>query len=225
MLHNITNQYGCIVTQIHFWDSLALLAVHFIIGYLRTQRNMSEKPPSKDEALEALDFIVNVLKEHEKDLDRLVSELGTVAGQLGETGELSGKVKKIEDKINGLQNDVGNLVKSLSTSPHEPASLAAAVATKDPKSESAPTNLPNGLPLLLQCKQWEDFQALAAQAQTLSFAFKELEKTFESNALKNNQIISYSGEIPKLSSLLKTYLSKHLEIPEKQILEGDMALG
>ena len=43
---------------------------------------MSEKAPSKDEAFEALDFIVNVLKEHEKDLDKLVSELDTVAGQL-----------------------------------------------------------------------------------------------------------------------------------------------
>jgi hypothetical protein len=31
---------------------------------------MSRKSPSKDEALEALDFIVSVLKEHEKDLDR-----------------------------------------------------------------------------------------------------------------------------------------------------------
>ena len=50
---------------------------------------MTEKTPAKDEALEALDFIVNVLKEHEKDLDRLINELGNVAGQLGETGELN----------------------------------------------------------------------------------------------------------------------------------------
>ena len=55
---------------------------------------MSEKTPSKDEALEALDFIVNVLKEHEKDLDRLVSELGSVAGQLGESGELKRQSKE-----------------------------------------------------------------------------------------------------------------------------------
>jgi hypothetical protein len=46
---------------------------------------MSKRPQSKDEALEALDFIVNVLKEHEKDLDRLINELGTVTEQLGET--------------------------------------------------------------------------------------------------------------------------------------------
>src|SRR5512135_14590 len=75
---------------------------------------MSGKPPSKDEALEALDFIVNVLKEHEKDLDRLVSELGTVAGQMGDSGEINSKVKKIEDKINSLQDNVAGLVKSLS---------------------------------------------------------------------------------------------------------------
>jgi hypothetical protein len=187
---------------------------------------MSEKPPSKDEALEALDFIVNVLKEHEKDLDKLVSELGSVAGQLGEAGELNGKVKKIEDKISGLQNDVGNLVKSLSNLPRESASqVAQTTATKELKPEVSRPSLPNGLPLLLQCKQWEDFQVLAAQAQTVSFALKESDKTLEVDALKNNQVITYNGEMPKLASLVKVYLSKHLEIPEKQILEGDMALG
>jgi hypothetical protein len=36
---------------------------------------MSKKAPSKDDALEALDFIINVLREHEKDLDRLINEL------------------------------------------------------------------------------------------------------------------------------------------------------
>jgi hypothetical protein len=187
---------------------------------------MSEKPPSKDEALEALDFIVNVLKEHEKDLDRLVSELGTVAGQLGESGELSGKVKKIEDKINGLQNDVGNLVKSLSMSPREAAAVTVtAVPAKDSLPEVSIPSLPNGLPLVLQCKQWDDFQVLAAKAQTVSFALKETEKTFEVDALKNNHVITFSGEMPKLSSLLKMYLSRQLETPEKQILEGDMTLG
>jgi hypothetical protein len=39
---------------------------------------MAKNPQSKDEALEALDFIVNVLKEHERDLDKLINELATV---------------------------------------------------------------------------------------------------------------------------------------------------
>jgi hypothetical protein len=187
---------------------------------------MSGKSPSKDEALEALDFIVNVLKEHEKDLDRLVSELGCVAGQLGDSGELSGKVKTIEDKMGGLQNDVGNLLKSLSAPQREETQVAAEGVSKEVvRNETPQTNLPIGLPLILQCKQWEDFQQMAAGAQTVSFTIKESEKSFEVDALKNNHVITYSGEIPKLSAILKLYLGKQLSISEKQILEGDMALG
>jgi hypothetical protein len=37
--------------------------------------------------------------------------------------------------------------------------------------------------------------------------------------------VTYSGEIPKLAALLKMWLSKQLEIPEKKILEGVLAIG
>src|SRR5512136_1247129 len=77
---------------------------------------MSRKIPSKDEALEALDFIVNVLKEHEKDLDRLISELGNVTEKMGDTGELTGKVEKVEERLTTLQNDIANLITQISTS-------------------------------------------------------------------------------------------------------------
>jgi hypothetical protein len=77
----------------------------------------------------------------------------------------------------------------------------------------------------LRCKQWEDFQTLAFQAQTLSFMVKEAEKTFQADALKGNQIITYSGEIPKFAALLKMWLSKQLDVPEQKILEGVLAIG
>src|SRR3990170_2757260 len=125
---------------------------------------------TKDEALEALDFIVNVLKEHEKDLDRLISELGTVTAQLGETGELSGKVDKVEERITGLQNEISSLINYLSTSPRE-----APVVIKEQKSEVMQTGVMHGPPVILRCKQWEDFQTLAFQAQTLSFMYKDAE--------------------------------------------------
>jgi hypothetical protein len=181
---------------------------------------MSKKPQSKDEALEALDFIVNVLKEHEKDLDRLISELGTVTEALGETGELSCKVEKVEERISGLQNEINSLVSYLSASPREPS-----VLTPQQKTEVIQTSVMHGPPVILRCKQWEDFQTLAYQAQTLSFMYKEAEKTFQVDALKGNQIITYSGELPKLTALLKMWLSKQLEIPEKKILEGVLAIG
>jgi hypothetical protein len=181
---------------------------------------MSKKPQSKDEALEALDFIVNVLKEHEKDLDRLISELGTVTEALGETGELSGKVEKVEERISGLQNEINSLVSYLSASPQEKP-----VLTPQQKTEVVQASVIHGPPVILRCKQWEDFQTLAFQGQTLSFMYKDAEKTFQADALKGNQIITYSGELPKLTALLKMWLSKQLEIPEKKILEGVLAIG
>jgi chorismate-pyruvate lyase len=195
---------------------------------------MSKKPQSKDEALEALDFIVNVLKEHEKDLDRLINELGTVTEQLGETGELSVKVEKVEDRISGLQNEINNLVNYLAASPKGGAPMPVsklqpqAVVTEAPQvqaPQAQPVPVMHGPPVILRCKQWDDFQTLAVQAQTLSFMVKEAEKTFQVDALKGNQIITYSGELPKIASLLKIWLGRQLDVPEQKILEGVLAIG
>ncbi|MCW4045679.1 MAG: hypothetical protein NWE94_09215 [Candidatus Bathyarchaeota archaeon] len=189
---------------------------------------MSKKPQSKDEALEALDFIVNVLKEHEKDLDRLITELGTVAGQLGDTGELSSRVEKIEQKISSLQGEIADLVNCLSVSPRE-APVALSTPRSEPVSaargEAVSPVVMQGPPVILRCKQWEDFQNLAFQAQTLSFIYKDAEKTFQADALKGNQIVTFSGELPKLTALLRMWLSKQLDVSEKRVLEGILAIG
>ncbi len=189
---------------------------------------MSREPQSKDEALDALDFIVNVLKEHEKDLDKLISELSVVTGKLGVTGELSGKVDKVEQKINGLQNEIANLVTYLSA-PHREAPLVTQEQKNEPeaapKKEITQPLVSPSRPVILRCRQWDDFQSLAFQAQTLSFMYKEAEKTFQAQALKGNQIVTYSGELPKLAALLKMWLSKQLDVSEKRMLEGVLAIG
>lgn len=184
---------------------------------------MSKKVPSKDEALEALDFIVSVLKEHEKDLDRLINELGTITERLGETGVLSGKVEKVEERLSTLQNEIANLISYLSTS-HE-VSAAPPQISRTAKSEEPRRAEVHGPPVILRCKKWEDFVELASQAQTLSFIEREAEKAFQVDALKDNQIITYSGELPKFTSLLKAWLSRHLDVPEKKVLEGILAIG
>ena len=182
---------------------------------------MSKKAPSKDEALEALDFIINVLKEHEKDLDRLINELGSITERLGDTGELSGKIEKVEERLTTLQNEIANLITYLSAPQEAPAIPVQTMQEQKAK----PIRVAQGPPVILRCKQWKDFQTLAHQAQTLSFMYKEAEKTFQVDALKNNQVITYSGELPKQVSLLKTWLSKQLDVPEKKILEGILAIG
>ena len=96
---------------------------------------MTKNPQSKDDALEALDFIVNVLKEHERDLDKLINELATVTEQLGDTGEISGKVEKVEEKINNLQKEVTNLITYMSGSAPKEA-LPAAVKEQTSQTSS-----------------------------------------------------------------------------------------
>ncbi len=185
-------------------------------------RKLDKYPQSKDDALEALDFIVNVLKEHEKDLDKLINELATVTEQIGDTGELSGKVEKVEAKLDTLQKEVTNLVGKLSGISKE--ALPAAVSKEQP-NEVAADIVQIGPSVILHCKQWEDFQNLAVKAQTLSFSYNEEEKIFQADALKGNQFITYSGAIPKLSSILKIWLSKQFDVPERSILEGVLAVG
>ena len=195
---------------------------------------MSRKIPSKDEALEALDFIVNVLKEHEKDLDRLINELGTITEKMGDTGELSGKVAKVEERLSTLQNEITNLITYLSAS-HEQLPTPQQVLQAPAQVLPQPTSKPmiqdvevkgtRGPPVILRCKIWEDFQNIASQAQTLSFMYRESEKLFQVDAVKDNQIITYSGPLPKETSLLKVWLSRQLDVPEKKILEGILAIG
>ena len=57
----------------------------------------------------------------------------------------------------------------------------------------------------------------------LSFSYKEEEKVFEASALKGNQIIAYSGSLPKLSVVLKAFLSKRIGVSERNIIEGVLA--
>ena len=183
---------------------------------------MSNNYQPKNDSLEALDFIMNVLKEHEKDIDKTINDLSTVAEQFGKTGELAHKVEQIEEKINNLQKEVSNLINTMSSG--KPRDPLIRDSTKEQTSEAVQTtpaplvyNVPS---VILQCKHWEDFQTFAFQASTISFNYKEDEKTLQVDAIKGNQIIKYAGPIPKFSDILKAGLSKQIDIIEKNIVEG-----
>ena len=168
--------------------------------------NDMERKPNKSEALEALDFIINVLKEHEKDLDRLVSQLGIITESLGETGEITGKIEKIEDRITTLQGEITNLIKYLAA-PRESPSYT------------------HGTPVIVKCKQWEDFKTMAAGAEAVSYLFKEAERSFQADALTKGRIVSYTGEFPQNTHLLRLWLSRELDVAEEAVFEGVLNIG
>jgi hypothetical protein len=123
-----------------------------------------------------------------------------------------------------LQNEITNLITYLSA-PHETPPTSPPQLLPAQKSEEVQVKEARGPPVILRCKQWEDFQTMAEGAQTLSFMYREAEKTFQVDAVKDSQIITYSGELPKYSPLLKAWLSKQLNVPEKKALEGILAIG
>jgi hypothetical protein len=168
--------------------------------------NNMERKPTKNDALEALDFIINVLKEHEKDLDRLISQLGIITESLGETGELTGKIEKIEDRITSLQGEITNLIKHVASPRESPSSTQRT-------------------PVTVKCKQWEDFKTMATGAETVSYLFKETEGSFQADALVNGRIVSYTGEFPQNSSLLRLWLSRELDVAEESVFEGVLNIG
>jgi len=166
------------------------------------------KKPSKDEALEALDFIVSVLKEHEKDLDKLIGELAKITTKFGQTGEVGVRIERVEERLASIQTEIASLIKFLSV-----------------PAEKPPTSYTRGPPVIVRCKQWEDFKTLASEAETVSFLFKEAEKSFQADALKEGRVLTYNGEFPRDAKLLKMWLARELKVSEDKVFEGVLAIG
>ena len=159
---------------------------------------MSNKP-SKNRALEALDFVISVLKEHEKDLDRLINKLS-------KTAVVSDKIEKVEERISTLQTEISNLINRISAFREAPA-------------------YPRGPPVIVRLKNWEEFKAMATGAETVSISMKEAERTFQADALKEGRVMTYTGGFPRDEKLLKIWLSKELGVPEEQVFEGILTIG
>ena len=170
-----------------------------------------KKPPPKNETLEALDFVVNVLKEHENDLDRLINELGTVMASFGKSGEMTERIERVEDRLTTLQNEISGLIKFLSSPGQRSVSLLSTSSAR--------------APVIVRCRQWNDFKTMAKGADTVSFLFREAERNFQADALKNGRVLTYSGDLPKDTSLLKMWLARELEVAEETIFEGILAIG
>lgn len=139
---------------------------------------MAGIPGSKDKSLEPLDFIINVLKEHEQNLDKSISEFASVTEHVGNADVLNGRIEKVEEKIGNLQKEITNLIGIFSNSPKDALSTAAKkqeLQTEATSSASVAV-VQGGSSVTLHCKQWRDFQSLALNAQTVSFSFKRLKR-------------------------------------------------
>jgi len=67
---------------------------------------MSDTPSSRDKALEALDFIINVLKEHEQNLDESIGELETITEEVGKIEKINSKIDEFDLKLKIWMNQL-----------------------------------------------------------------------------------------------------------------------
>jgi hypothetical protein len=192
---------------------------------------LSRNPKRKDKALEAIDFIVNVLKQHEKDLDRLIAQLAKITDKITKKGELPTRIETMEQQLATLQTEINSLIQLLSAAKEEAPVKAPTPAQPAPKPPAAQPPQPSqptytrGPPVIVRCKKWEDFKNLAQNAETVSFLYRETEKTFQADALKQGRVYTFNGETPKSNILLKKWLAKELQIEEEQVFEGVLAIG
>jgi len=193
---------------------------------------LAQKKPSKNDALEALDFIIAVLKEHEKDLDRLINELGVITEKIGEKGESAEKIENIENRLSLIQTELTELIKFLSVPGEKPsAGLAKAQAQAEvqakaeAKTETVQQAYVRGPPVIVRCKEWEDFKQLASEADTVSFLYKDTERGFQADVLKNGRVLTFNGALPDDVKLLKVWLARELGTAEDHIFEGVLAIG
>ncbi len=153
-------------------------------------------------------------------------KLETVTAQRASSGISEAKIEKIEQKLEDIQKEVAKLVGSLSNAPKP---LSAPISQLDLTTKATPAlSLPiaqGSLAVVLNCKQWEDFQILAMHSQTLFYSIRENDRVFQVEAVKGNQIITYSGELPSFSPILKVWLSQELNVIKQNLFEGLIEKG
>jgi hypothetical protein len=172
-------------------------------------RPREESLSDNSNALNALDLIINVLKNHEKELDKLVNELKGLVQKLSLLEKLASKVESLDEKLSSIES---------AAKPMGPAKPAAVEAER-------PTP-PQGPPATLRFRSWEEFKDMASGCEAISYIVREEdeEQVLEVEALKGRMLLTYIGPLPGTLSLIKSWLSGELEVPKANVFEGSIKM-
>jgi chaperonin cofactor prefoldin len=71
---------------------------------------MGKRIPA-DVELDAIEFVLSILKQHEKEFDRLICKLSEITEQLPETEKVLRRIDGIDKKLETLRSEVSNITK------------------------------------------------------------------------------------------------------------------
>ena len=157
----------------------------------------------------SLSFIISALQEYNEYLGRLVSRLSNIADKLKELEgeqEWSKKLKKAEERLFTIEAEFSEFINYFSSF----------------QRGSPSSYLPS---LTSRYKTWEDFKTQSTNAKWVSFLLEEKERVFQVCVLKEDRVLTYSGEFPQHAELLKSWLSIELGTRQEKIVEGVLAMG
>ena len=163
--------------------------------------------PSRDKCAE-YKSVIDGLRIHGKGLSDVICGLRRVVDDSNLGSDDQGKIRDIEARFSAIQDEIAGMINSLPSS-----------STLDARE-----NL-RGPPVIVRCKQWDDFKFQASNANTVSFLYRAEEKAFQVDALKEGRVYTYSGQIPSDVTFLRVWLSKELRVEENRVLEGILAIG
>ncbi|MCL6579489.1 MAG: hypothetical protein K6T73_08915 [Candidatus Bathyarchaeota archaeon] len=152
---------------------------------------------------EALDSVLKSLRKFEADFGVLTGRLREIGGISSLSVDEAEKLKSVKAHLSTFQREISDVV----------------------NYGSHVTTQVSVVPLAIRCKNWEDFKSHAFNANTLSFLYRDEEKTFQVDAFKEGKVYTYSGKIPSGAKLLRTWLSKELGVAEEEVLEGLLTIG
>lgn len=67
---------------------------------------MADNPEFRDKSLEALDFVIKILREHEQKLDKAIEQLPDIIDQMGNVEVLNARLDRITEKVEKLHEQV-----------------------------------------------------------------------------------------------------------------------
>jgi len=151
--------------------------------------------------------VVGGFRTHGKGFMDVIRELRRVVEDSGMGSAENEKVGDIETRFSAIQNEISDLINSL------------------PSSAMVREESLRGPPVIVRCKQWDDFKTQALNANTVSFLYRAEEKAFQVDALKEGRVYTYSGQMPSDVTFLRAWLSRELFVEENRVLEGILAIG
>ncbi len=134
-------------------------------------------------------------KAHAKEV--LVFAVEALMRHEDEIDRLIGELSKLKENQAAEQNQLDGRLKQIGK---KTAKLKATINTLKERAEEKP-------------EKWKEFQESASQAESLTFGYDEKAQTFQVEAHKQGRSVCYSGKVPSLDVLMRTWLEKTLETP------------